>query len=620
MQQAGEGGGAIDPAHAFDPVRARSDRGEMRGRESLQHHDAGMASIDGAQPQGAQWRGERLAQAVLDLQRGTGRCRHRRCRLTEHCRHARTREHLRRNDQITIRLLPLQRRQRIRDCAPALQVAGIDLLSQRIGQAFLVAQHRLCIGALDQEILRRAGQAQQFSDGDFVLQQRRRRGLQSAQVIAGAQALQAAADEAHRRQRQHTADQVRPQARPARQAAGDDRGEAAVPWCAGIQPREPQHRGDEGRSQCRRREHRHLSQAGEWRDAERHVSQHAGQKCQRQCGQQAAHHRTRRHLGVALPAGEIMDAVVLGHAGQACAEHQRDQVHLAEDPAGHRDRGGQADQQRGAHQHDRPQAAEGQPHEQQYRQQRAQANRVHLECGPRCRGLRMQGHAATQHLERSACRLARIAGGSVQHGLQWRIAVQPERGLRALETQQGPVAAVIVADGDQPVAQLHALPCACLPPGRPQSERIVLPASDPAADRRVQARQRHIGDGIRPGRAQPIALRGRQQALPMRRKRRDGRGHRIGVVVACRSQALAGADGLREGMGRIARGCPVARREQDHDIACHRFRQALVGGSQPRILGGTGQQRHDVGVDRGCTPEHDLLHAQRQHRNQPRPG
>ena len=441
-----------------------------------------MATIDGAQPQRTQWRGERLAQSVLDLQRRMGRCRRCRRRLAEHRRDAGARQRFGGNDQVAICLLPLQRRQRIRDRSPPLQVAGSDLPSQGIGEALLVAQHRLRIHTFDQEILRRTGQAQQFADRDFILQQRRGRGLQAAQVIAGLQALQAAADEQHGRQRQHATAQVRPQARPVRQAAGDACGEAAVPRCPGIQPREPQHRGDEGRSQRRRREHRHLSQAGEWRNAEGQVGQHAGQQGERQCRQQAAHHRSRRHLGTALPAGEIMDAVVLGHPGQGGAEHQGDQVHLAKDPAGHRDRRGQADQQRDAHQHDRPQAAERQPDQQQHRQQRPEADGIDLECGARCCGFRMQGHAATQHLEVAACGLARIASGGVQHSLQRGVAIQPECRLRALEAQQGPVAAVIATHGHQLIAHLHALPGACLPPGRPQSERIVLPASDAAAD------------------------------------------------------------------------------------------------------------------------------------------
>ncbi|MPN14794.1 hypothetical protein SDC9_162123 [bioreactor metagenome] len=144
-------------------------------------------------------------------------------------------------------------------------------------------------------------------------------------------------------------------ARPPRQRAADAQGRAALRHAPAIKPGEPTDHREHGGSQPHHREQRHLPEPRKRRSAQGNVGNRACAQRQPQRRQQATHQPVRRALRRTLARREIVNAIVLGHAHQACAEHQGEQVHLAEHHVRHAERHRAAHQQRQPHQQHRSQ-------------------------------------------------------------------------------------------------------------------------------------------------------------------------------------------------------------------------------------------------------------------------
>ena len=310
-----------------------------------------------------------------------------------------------------------------------------------------------------------------------------------------------------------------------------------------------------------------------------------------------------------------MDAVVLGDADQAGAEHQGQQVHLPETPGGDGDARGHAHHQRNSHQQDRPQAPERQPDQQQHGGQRAQADGGDFPAGLRRRGFGMQRNAGLQALQRLAGGGFGRGMGAVERRLQMAFAVEREGRTDMFETLHDPEP-VRFFDGQQAVPGHRPLPRPRLPPAEFQAQWIGGPARRRA--RREQACQRLPAQRCRIGVRQPLPLLAGQQSALVRR---IGRHRRVrGAVVGQRCQARVLAQAGIEGLGAAPQRRPVGVAQQHDQLAGAAFGQAGIGLRQAQVFVRAGQQCQHVAVEPALAPEASLLPGQGANGDQPGQG
>ncbi|MNV02993.1 hypothetical protein D3C71_932380 [compost metagenome] len=295
-------------------------------------------------------------------------------------------------------------------------------------------------------------------------------------------------------------------------------------------------------------------------------------------------------------------------------------MHLAEHQHRHRQRDTAADQQRGGHQQDRAQRAEGQPHQQQHRGQRTPADGVDLPVGLHRGRLGVQRHARAQYLQARRL-LAGGGAGRIQQQVDMALAIELERRPHRVELQHRPMLAIGLEQAVIAHPQARAQR-ALLPPLRPQRQRVLPPIGQSrCAHRAIQRGQCRVGQAIDRFGLQALALLAGQQAVAVRRVERARllepaldrpavaqQRPALGAVVHHRSECLLGGLGLR-GIGTA---------EQHHDLARVGIGDAAGDIGEQAIMRILRQQRQDVGIDpRLALPQLPLLHAQANQHQQP---
>ena len=175
-----------------------------------------------------------------------------------------------------------------------------------------------------------------------------------------------------------------------------------------AQHREPAAHREKSRGESGGGEHRHLPQARKGHESQRQVGKDAGHQRQHHRRPQAAQQARGVTPGRACVASRKSGCRSPPRRRRAGAEHERERCTWSNTSGRDGERRRTADRRATAPPDDRPQRAEGEPHQQQHRGQRAEADDVDLAAGLRRRRLGVQRHAGAQTATHRCARARRL--------------------------------------------------------------------------------------------------------------------------------------------------------------------------------------------------------------------